>query len=783
MRVRRPPDGDPLTTATQAGAAEEAALAAIVLSSQDAVIAKTVDGIVTAWNDGATLVYGYNAADMLGQSIELTIPSDHLDEERARHARVANGVAESGYRCTRRRADGARIAVVMSMSPVRNGGGQVVGVASISRPVSDKESSDARFASLLEAAPDAMVCVDAGGRIAMVNAQVSVLFGYSRSELIGAPMEILIPAELGDLHRHHRDDFFRHPAPRAMGAGLSLQARRRDGSTFPVEVSLAADTEGGDTLAIAAVRDVTAQRATEAALRESETQLRQLAENVDTVFALRQIDPRAYLYVSPGFRRLTGWGPEDLSSDLSLPLSMVHPDDRERVESSFFEPSDPWESARSEHRIIRADGEVRWVRTSARPVPNPHGPPERIVTTTEDITERVQAAHALKEAETTARAANDAKNEFLSRMSHELRTPLNAVLGFGQLLELHLVDSEQLGFARHVVQAGRHLLDLINEVLDIARIEAGEMTVSHEPVAVADIVAETALLMQPLADTGGVALTVAPGPLGLYVLADRQRLRQILLNLISNAIKYNRAGGSVWLSWNIQDGRPSLTVRDDGPGISRDLHERLFTPFDRLGAEASAVEGTGVGLTVTRGLTELMNGELLFESDSGQGSLFTVRLPRSEEPLVTAPQRQELQSLRVEQAHGSSTVLYIEDNEPNVRVMESVLALRPEWRLVHARLASVGIERARDQRPDLILLDVHLPDGSGLDVLSALKNDKATAGIRVVVLSADASVQQVTRMLEAGAAQYLTKPLDLPELLAALDSVATAKTEAAEAND
>jgi len=214
-------------TQTQSAAAEERALAAIIRSSHDAVIAKTVDGIVTAWNLGATLLYGYPADQMLGESIELTIPPEYLDEERARHARVSQGHPESGYQCVRLRADGRAIRVVMSMSSVRDDDGAVVGVATISRPVSDQENANARFASLLEAAPDAMVCVDESGRIELVNAATSTMFGYARDELVGAPLEMLIPDDLRAAHRQHRANFFYNPTPRAMGVGRSLQARRR----------------------------------------------------------------------------------------------------------------------------------------------------------------------------------------------------------------------------------------------------------------------------------------------------------------------------------------------------------------------------------------------------------------------------------------------------------------------------------------------------------------------------------------------------------------------------
>ena len=755
---------------------EDAALAAIVRSSQDAVIAKSLRGIVTSWNLGATNVYGYEAEEMLGQSIEVTIPPEALAEERSRHASVALGHAESGYRCVRVHADGRKITVVMSMSPVRNMRGHIIGVASISRPVSEAESSVARFASLLEAAPDAMVCADATGKIVQVNTQASAMFDYSRTELIGAQVEMLLPPEARDLHVEDREGFFCHPEPRAMGPGLMLRGLRRDGSTFPVEISLATVVDNDNRLAIAAVRDVSQQRATEAWLRESETRLLQLAEHVETVFTLSQISPFAYLYISPSVRKLTGLGAEEFIAHPEMFRALVHPEDRERVDGEFRIAARTGGKLRSEHRILRTDGAVRWVRVFGATVFDEAGVAERMVTTTEDVTERVEAAASLREAEEAARAASEAKNEFLSRMSHELRTPLNAVLGFGQLLEHHLGNGDQAESVQHVLRAGRHLLGLINEVLDISRIEAGKMSISLEPVSVASLVDEASLLMKPLADAAGITVITSGGTAGQYVRADRQRLRQILLNLISNAVKYGRRGGRVWLSWSSSGGQTSIDVRDDGPGISCDLHDRLFKPFDRLGAEATSVDGTGVGLTLSRGLAELMDGTITFDSATGAGSTFTITLPPSQEPAahtsVEASATVPPLRLAPSQFAEGPTVIYIEDNEPNVKVMESVLQLRPGWRLIHAGLARLGLELIRAHQPDLVLLDLHLPDGSGSEVLAALKGDEATMHIPVVVLSADASQQQVNRLLAAGAAQYLTKPFDLVEVLALLDAVA-----------
>jgi len=267
-------------------------------------------------------------------------------------------------------------------------------------------------------------------------------------------------------------------------------------------------------------------------------------------------------------------------------------------------------------------------------------------------------------------------------------------------------------------------------------------------------------------------MTRMAGPPAEYVNADRQRLRQILLNLISNAIKYNHPGGHVWVGWEALDKYGSITVRDDGQGISPALQSRLFTPFDRLGAEGTPVEGTGIGLALTRALAELMDGSISAESAPGEGSCFTVRLPRAvptAAPELSSDYSASLPDPETETRR--AVVLYIEDNEPNVRVVEHIVRLRPHWRLIHAGLGQLGIDLVQAHHPDLVLLDLHLPDLSGQDVLTALKNRPETSAIPVTILTADASSVQPRRLLEAGADRFLTKPLDIDELLGLLDEV------------
>jgi PAS domain S-box-containing protein len=640
-------------------------------------------------------------------------------------------------------------------------------------------AEERRFESLLEAAPDALLVVDGRGTIVTVNAQVSNVFGYARDELVGASVELLLPLELHERHVALRSDFQRDPSVRAMGMGRQLSGRKRDGTIFPVEVSLAPDRSSAEPIVIAAVRDVTEQRALERRSRENENRLLQMAESVETVFVLRQLEPLAHLYVSPASRAVFGVEPDEL--DDARMWEATHPDDREQVEQTFRPDVLAGRSAQSEHRIVTPAGRSRWVRCVARPVANGDGPVERVVMTVEDIDDRVLAADALRHAESAARAAeavaldaSQAKNEFLSRMSHELRTPLNAVLGFGQLLEMRATDPDDVEAIRQLLKGGRHLLELINDVLDIARIEAGETSVSTEPIAVAELVEEAVQLMTPMAETAGVSVLALVRQADCFALADRQRLRQVLLNLLSNAIKYNRRGGKVWLGREVTDAHVAISVHDDGPGIPQELQHRLFTAFDRLGAEAGGVDGSGIGLTLTRSLAELMGGTLTFESAPGRGSTFTVTLPRAEPTPSVAPTTPAAHRTdRPDPADGPLTVLYIEDNEPNVRVVDHVVRLREEWQLLHASLGSLGTELARAHRPELILLDLHLPDGSGADVLQRLKSDPATSPSPVVILTADAMARQAPRLLSLGAERYVTKPLDVGELLAILDEVAS----------
>jgi signal transduction histidine kinase/ActR/RegA family two-component response regulator len=370
-----------------------------------------------------------------------------------------------------------------------------------------------------------------------------------------------------------------------------------------------------------------------------------------------------------------------------------------------------------------------------------------------------------------AERANTAKSEFLSRMSHELRTPLNAILGFAQLLEMDSLNADQRENVHQIVRGGNHLLDLINEVLDISRVETGRLSISVEPIPLSPLIDETVALVRPLADAEGIELRAetVPGMERQHVMADAQRLKQILLNLLSNAIKYNRPGGSIDLVVNDVGENVCIEVRDTGGGLSEEQLANLFTPFDRLGAEGSEVEGTGLGLALSKGLAEAMGAGIRVSSEVGTGTTFFLDLSKGSDPNETSAGRDLEKAASVAIGGQVRTVLYIEDNLSNLTLVESILEHRPGVRLLTAMEGRAGLDLALHHDPDLVLLDLNLPDLEGGEVLRILRADVRTSSIPVVIVSADATERQIASFKGAGALDYLTKPIDVQRFLRVVD--------------
>ena len=388
----------------------------------------------------------------------------------------------------------------------------------------------------------------------------------------------------------------------------------------------------------------------------------------------------------------------------------------------------------------------------------------------------MELAEALRDASGAAAAASAAKSEFLSSMSHELRTPLTPILGFAQLLardRKEPLSERHKERANQILRGGEHLLRLIDDILDLSRIEAGRVSVSTEPVSPMDVLEQARLTLEPLAARSGVHVNVVPGTEQLPpVSADRTRFAQIVMNLGSNAIKYNRPGGTVTLRASMpSDAKVRVTVSDTGFGVPLDKQDKLFQPFQRAGQETGPIEGTGIGLVITKRLAELMGGSVDFRSTPGVGSEFWVDLPASAPPTVNQAAESRTDSTPRLEGRAGRLILYVEDNPANVSFMRDVLSDFDGIELATAPTAEMGIELALSRRPDVVIMDINLPGMSGIEALGILQKRPTTASVPVIALTAAASDRDRQRGTQAGFYRYLTKPVKLDELVSALEAL------------
>jgi PAS domain S-box-containing protein len=623
--------------------------------------------------------------------------------------------------------------------------------------------------AVFQALPDGYFRVDAAGTVLDYRPGAFHPGPSSLGEVVGRRLEEVCPAPIAAELREATE------VVRLTGAPTSVEyALPGAGGARELEARL---VPFGDGEAIAIVRDVTESRRSERELQRSEEHFRTLIENGSDLIIV--VDPEGKTaYLSPSGERILGWPPEERLGRSSF--EMIHPDDVPAAAARRQEAVDhPGRAVSVEFRYRHRDGGWRAFEALVRTL-LPDSAAAGLVVNARDVTSRRAAQEALERAMAEAEQANRAKSEFLSRMSHELRTPMNSILGFAQLLAKRATGEDQVRAVDHILKAGRHLLNLINEVLDISRIEANRQHLSLEAVRVDGAVHEAVNLIRPLAAQQECRVD-DPGPLAeTYVMADRQRLAQVLLNLLSNAVKYNRPGGRVWITVDPLDPAEGdaavpgcrIGVHDTGPGIPAERMEELFVPFSRLGADLTGVEGTGLGLALSKRLVEAMDGRLEVRSTPGVGSTFSVILEGAANPLhrlgveaAAATPRAEARVAR------PATLLYIEDNLANLTLIETILAGRPEITLVPALQGRLGIDLACQHGPDLILLDLHLPDIPGDEVLARLREGRTTQGIPVVVISADATPGRIERLRGEGVAAYLTKPLDVDEFLDTVDAV------------
>jgi PAS domain S-box-containing protein len=630
------------------------------------------------------------------------------------------------------------------------------------------------FRDLIDAAPDGLIVCDERGQILLVNAEVERMFGYQRGELVGQSVDVLVPDGVRAKHGQHVTGYTGSPRLRPMGIGMDLSGRRKDGREIPVEISLSPIQTAARPLVTAGIRDVSDRRKLERENRRANAYLVSAVDSIHEAFALFDERDRLMMVNSSG-RQLFGAirGP-------IIGLTFEELLDQ-ALRGGVFDFSNETREALYErwlayHRMPSGTLEVRTGTGRYLRVIEAKTAEHGTASTIADVTDDIQRTEELHTARVTAETASAAKSDFLSSMSHELRTPLNAILGFAQLLERDRkqpLGERQLERLRHVLRGGEHLLRLIDDVLDLSRIEAGKIMLSVEPVDVRGVLGEVTATLGPMAERAGIALEVLPAADLPSVVADRTRLAQILMNFGSNAIKYGKPSGHVRFALAQPDpATVRITAIDDGIGIPTDKQDRVFEPFQRAGQETGPIEGTGIGLTITRRLAELMRGRVGFTSEVGRGSEFWIELPVHRQAAAEpAPRRADPAASPLATDRARHKVIYIEDNPSNIAFMQDLVEDLPSVELLTAPTAEIGLELVRAHLPAVVILDINLPGMSGFDAMQRLREWPETRAIPVIGLSAAAFVKDTARAKDAGFYRYLTKPVKVPELLAALEEL------------
>ena len=644
------------------------------------------------------------------------------------------------------------------------------------------QESEEKLTVTFDSIGDGLLTTDSDGRMTGLNAVAERLTGWTQAQAIGRPVDevfhiinqetrlaVAIPIQAA----------LEHGTIQGLANHTVLIAR--NGSEYQIADSCAPIRNRNSEVigAIMVFRDVTREHAAQEALRETQEQLtwteesfRLMVESVEDC-AIVMLDPEGRVLTwNSGAQRIKGFGAEDI---LGRPFSCFYPPEDAQAGLPQRALEDVTANGRFETQgwRIRKDGSLFWASVILTAVRDQEGVLRGFAKLTQDLTERRKVEAELRAARALAEDANLAKSNFLSSMSHELRSPLNAILGFAQMMESETPppQASQQASIDQILKAGWHLLALINEILDLAKIESGQMPLSREPVALEEVLSECRSMIETQAGQRGLTLIFPPAGQARFALADATRVKQILLNLLSNAVKYNVREGTVEVRcFESAPGRVRITIRDLGPGLRPEQLALLFQAFNRLGQEGGPEEGTGIGLVVAKRLVELMDGSIGVDSTVGVGSEFWFELPATSAPCPAPEQAESPSQLPAVTGAPISQVLYVEDNAANLQLVELIIARHPELQLLTARNGRSGVELARSAQPMAILMDINLPGMNGFEALEHLRADPATAQIPVIALSANAMASDLERGRKAGFFSYITKPIKIQEFMETLQA-------------
>jgi len=728
---------------------------------------------------------GYFNENAWEQFNKLVHPDDRVRISESFEHSINNKLpSEHEYRVIR--PDGIERILVDCLEVVCDENGTVTYVIGTSQDITERKQaegalreSEARFHLIFDNVALGFGLLALDGRYISVNQAFADMVGYSPDEL--ANMNVADVTYLEDRNETAQliQRLFEGEIPY-----LDFEKRylKKSGEIVwgRVFANVIRDVSGNPLYIVGISEDLTARKQADQALQEREEQYRTLVGNIPGAVYRCELDSDWTVYfISETIEEITGYPASDFIEHKRTYAGVIHPDDQQRVEDDVFKAVGQNEPYILEYRIMDSKGGVRWVYEQGQAIFGADGEALWLDGVILDLTARKQAEQLLIDAKEQAEEANQAKSQFLSRMSHELRTPLNSILGFAQLFKNNdggLTLEKQHQYSGIMMDSGWHLLSLVDDVLDLASIEANKLELVMGTINTAAIIQECVDTMLPLAQDRNIALdyTTNVNCEGCSVKADTLRLKQVLLNLLSNAIKYNREAGSVSVTCEQTDsGHGRITVTDTGSGIPEADQEALFEPFSRLYLNTYAPQGTGIGLSLSKHLIELMGGSIGVESQCGKGSTFWVELELDQQTASECDMKEPIAPVSRDKDPGElhHTLLYVEDSPSHIQLLQAIVDTIPNIRLLTAHTPQLGLELAAAHRPDLILLDICLPGMDGFEVLSKLQEHEVLCDTPVIAMSSNAMPQEVEKGLRAGFRRYFTKPVKVTEFKKAVNEL------------